>query len=140
MSRAHPSVDDFYAPVQRVALFTLAGGGGPFLAETDDPNLLRRHAGGDHGLAHGIGAALAQRDVVLAAAALIGVPFQLGDDARIAGQGAGVGRDDRLAFRWDFGTVEAEVNNAIRRNGATAGGRLTGGLLAAGLAARDSAS
>ena len=50
--------DDFHAPVQRVALFALTAGRRALFAKTDDPDLLRRYAHGDHGLTHGIRAAL----------------------------------------------------------------------------------
>ncbi len=113
---ARPSVHDFHAPVQGVALFVLAGGGRTFLAVADDPDLLGRNTHGDHHLAHGIGPALAQGDVVFAAAALVGMPLQLGDGPPVAGQGAGVGFDDGPAFGTNIGAIVLEVDDPVRRH------------------------
>ena len=102
----------------------------PFLAIAHDPDLLRRNTHRNHRLPHRVSAALSQGDVVLTAATLIGMPFQLRDRPRTLGQFAGVRLNNRLAFRQNFRAIEAEVNNAVSGN-RVAGNRLTGPFTAA---------
>ena len=108
-----------------------AGCGWPFLTIAHYPDLLWRDAHCNHRLPHCVGAALAQGDIVLTAATLIGMPFQLRDRPRTLGQLAGVRLNNRLAFRQNFRAIEAEVNNAVSGN-CVAGDRLTGPFTATG--------
>lgn len=120
-----PSVDDFYTPVQRVTLFTVTAGRWPFLTVADHADLLRRNTQGDQSLPDGIGAALAQRDVVFGAATLVGMAFELGDDPLVLGQITRVRLDDGSALWQDFGAVEAEIDDMVGRNHIATGHRLT---------------
>src|SRR5690606_11894191 len=105
------TVDDLGAAVLRPRVLTRALGRRLLLAEAHGLDLRVVHAQQGERAAHGLGALLAQRQVVLAAAALVGVAFD-GDLARRVGlQEAGMAVDHRLELGLDGVAVEVEIDD-----------------------------
>ena len=79
------------------------------------------------------GAPLAQADVVLARAALVGMPFQADGERGVLQQAPGVGRKGLRVFGTNGGGVEIEIDDRApqHRLGALASGRASADTLAA---------
>src|SRR5690606_6297896 len=76
-------------------------------------DLVGRGALEQQGLAHRLGTLLAQADVVLTAAPLVGVAFQADAGARIAGEVAAVGRHHRVVVGLHVEAVVVEVDHPV---------------------------
>ena len=87
-------LDDINATVQRVSRFVMTGSDRTLFAVADDADLAGRGTARGQRSLHGIGAVLAEADVVLARAAFVSVAFQTDTDARVRRQvGRPRGRD-----------------------------------------------
>src|SRR6185312_16768425 len=86
-------------------------------AVADDVELAGRGAGRSNRAVHGVAAALAEAEVVLAGAALVGVAFKRHARARELAQVCGMAGDLGLEFRLDLALVEIEVHHALAQAG-----------------------
>src|SRR5262245_840233 len=112
-SLVDPRVEDIAAAILRPAGFRRLGAPRLLFAEAHGFDLVLPYAQDLHHLLHGIGPALPEREVVLAAAALVGVAL----DAHLGGavllQVARVGRHDRLVLVLDEVAVVIEEDAAL---------------------------
>jgi hypothetical protein len=99
---------------------------GRSFAEAHRLDLRRAHAQQRQRAHHRLGALLAQRQVVFAAAALVGVAFDDHAALRIARQRAGVALDHRLELVLDDEAVEVEIDDARQAIGRGRGTALLG--------------
>src|SRR5690606_22387242 len=104
---------DIRAPVLRPRLLVVARRDRLLLAEADGLDAAVGHAEHGHHLLDGLGAALAEREVVLAAAALVGVALDA--DARVAPlvHVAGMRLDEALVLVLHRVGVEVEIHAAL---------------------------
>src|SRR5690606_32009499 len=127
-------VDDFDAAILRPCRFVMAAINRTLFTVADDIELAHRCTGRAHGALHGIATTLAEAEVVLTGAALVGMAFEGHAGVRELTQVFGMAGNLRAEFRLDLGTVEIEVDDALAQAGigieiadlVTAG--VTGGL------------
>src|SRR5690606_9059234 len=106
-------VDDLDAAVARPARLVRLGADRALLAVADHRQLAGGTAVGLQRRGHRVGTALAEAEVVLAAATLVGMAFQ-GDAGRgTVAQVLGVAGPGRLDLRLDAVAVEVAVNDAL---------------------------
>src|SRR5215469_17888382 len=98
----------YRAAVLRVGLFARAGNGGALLAVADRRNAGSRNARRNQDVLRRLGAPLAEREIVLARAALVAMALDRDCNVRIAPQPIGLSRQGFLRFRCDVGPVERE--------------------------------
>src|SRR4051812_217948 len=91
----------------------MLGAGRLLFAEADGLDLVFARAEEHQHLLHGVGASLAEADVVLAAAALIAVALDQHLGGRVVAQELGMRLDQRLELVLDVELVEVEVDRAL---------------------------
>src|SRR5690348_2404073 len=89
---------------------------GLLLAEADGLDAVVRHAQHGHDLLHRLGAALAEREVVYAAAALVAIALDLGAGIAVLDHVARVRLHERPEFVLHHVRVEVEVDAALRKD------------------------
>jgi hypothetical protein len=104
------------AAVARPRLFGVAELLGLFLAQAHRLDLLLAHAQQQQHALHALGAALAERDVVLAAAALVGVALDQHLQLGVPTQVRGMRLDQGLELVPDVVAVEVVVHRALRQH------------------------
>src|SRR5690606_22442101 len=112
-------VDDVRAAILRVGSFVAPAGARAFLTEAYRFHLLVAHAQHGERAAYRLGPLLAEGEVVLAAAAIVGVALDGDPAAAIGGQVAGMRLDQRAVLVLHHEAVELEVDAAL---GEDAGG------------------
>src|ERR1043166_2451768 len=104
---------DLDAAVLLPGRFVVAHRRGPLFAVADDAELAGRHALELQGLLHRARAALAERDVVLARAALVGVAFEAHPGTRVLAQVLRPVGDHRLRFSLELARIEIEIDDVL---------------------------
>src|SRR5581483_4314407 len=107
------AIDDVAAAVLLPGVLVVAGGARLLLAVAHGVHLRLAHAEDVHHLHHGVGAALAEGEVVLAAAALVGVALDPDLGLRVGAQVARVRLDDAAVPGADLVLVESVVDAAL---------------------------
>src|SRR5699024_8353490 len=110
-------VDDLYPAVARPAVLAGVRALRALFAVADHGELGARAAVGLQGRGHRVAAALAQAQVVVAAAALVGVAFQGDPRRRAVTQVLGVAGHLRLELRTQRVLVEIEVHHPLAQAG-----------------------
>src|SRR5438552_6239530 len=110
------AIHDVAAAVFGPRSLVVASGLRLLLAEAHRLDAVLADAEQRHDLRHAVGAALAQRDVVLGAAALVGIALDHDLEAGVRAQVVGVGFDQLLALGGDLRLVVLVIDAALRGN------------------------
>src|SRR5690606_26478324 len=110
-------VDDLDAAVLGPAILAGLGAGRTLFAVADHGQLATRTTVGLQRRGHRVATTLAQAEVVLAAAALVGVAFQRDARGRTVTQVLGVAGHGSLEFRTQRVLVQVEVHHALAQAG-----------------------
>src|SRR4029079_15711517 len=104
-------VHDFDAAIHLPAILAVVLAHRALFAVAHDIELGGRGTGGAERARHGVAATLAEAEVVLARAALVGVALQRDARARELAQVRGMAADRSLELRLDVGLIEVEVDD-----------------------------